>query len=518
MSIALRPYQLEALTAIEAAAARGVRRPLLQLPTGTGKTVMFPELGRRRGGRMLIIAHRAELLDQARDKLLLADPTAEVGTVKADRDEHTAPIVVASVQTLSRPERLQRVTPDFTTVIVDEAHHATAESYGRLLEHFGSFADDGPLTLGVTATPERGDGTGLDEVFEEIVYQRTILSMIREGYLCDLRAVQVRLKADFSGLHTRAGDFIEREVEELMLAADAPGHVVAAYQAHAAGRKALAFTPTVALAHEMADCFSAAGIPAEALDASTSADERKAILARFREGKTRIIPNCAILTEGYDEPSIECIIVARPTKSRPFYQQMIGRGTRTYPSKKDCLILDVVGATTRHDLMTSATLFGIEPETLAAETVGAVDARLCEGQERQRQQGELIARAVDLFQQRELNWIQADGGQFILSLGKHGFITLARSDDAWSVLFIQGGDRKVLADGLDLGYAMGTAEDHARRLGQDVLLDRSASWRQLDPTDKQITVLTRRNLPWQPGMTRGDASDLLSVSLVGARR
>ncbi|MCH7848425.1 MAG: DEAD/DEAH box helicase family protein [Planctomycetes bacterium] len=376
MSLTLRPYQEEAIAAIEAAAERGVRRPLVQLPTGTGKTVIIAELAKIRPGRTLVIAHREELLGQAKDKLLLADPSAEIGIVKADRDEHAAPIVLASVQTLSRPNRLQRLAPDFSTVIVDEAHHATAESYVRIMKHVGSFADDGTLSPGFTATPERGDGIGLDSVWQEIVYERSILDMIRSRYLCDLRAIQVQLQADFSQLHTRAGDFIEREVEELMHVADAPEHVVAAYQEHAAGRKALAFTPTVALAHEMADCFSAAGIAAEALDATTPTDARKAILARFHTGETMVLWNCAILTEGYDEPSVDCIVIARPTKSRPFYHQMIGRGTRLYPGKKDCLILDVVGAITRHDLMTASTLFGVEPATLSTETVGAVVATL----------------------------------------------------------------------------------------------------------------------------------------------
>ena len=241
-----RPYQHEAVAALLAAAARGVQRPLLVLPTGTGKTIIFALLVQRRGGRALILAHRDELIQQAVDKLHLVDPSLPLGVVQAARDEHTAPIVVASVQTLSRRARLARLVPDFRTIVIDEAHHAPAPSYRRILTHCRAWQPDGPLVVGVTATPARGDRQSLRQVFDGIVYQRTLVEMMQAGYLVDLRAIQVLLQADFDALRTQRGDFVEADLETLLLAANAPAQVLAAFQAHAADRKALLFTPTVA--------------------------------------------------------------------------------------------------------------------------------------------------------------------------------------------------------------------------------------------------------------------------------
>src|SRR6266699_3759444 len=367
-----RPYQYEAVAALLTAAARGVQRPLLVPPTGTGKTIIFALLVQRRGGRALILAHRDELIQQAVDKLYLVDPTLPLGIVQAERDELTAPTVVASVQTLSRRPRLARLVPDFRTIVIDEAHHAPAPSYRRILEYCQAWRPDGPLVVGVTATPARGDRQSLRQVFDGIVYQKTLVEMMQAGYLVDLRAMQVVLQADFDALRTQHGDFIEAELETLLLAANAPAQVLAAFQAHAADRKALLFTPTVATAYAMAATFCAAGIAAEALDATTPIATRRAILQRLHTGATRGVANCAVLTEGFDEPSVDCIIVARPTQSLPLYQQMLGRGTRTYPGKTDCLILDVVGVSTRHTLHTAATLFGCAPATLARQSVLAV--------------------------------------------------------------------------------------------------------------------------------------------------
>jgi ATP-dependent helicase IRC3 len=280
-------------------------------------------------------------------KLHLVDPTLPLGIVQAERDELTAPTVVASVQTLHRRPRLARLVPDFHTIVIDEAHHAPAPSYRRILEYCRAWHPDGPLVVGVTATPVRGDRQSLGQVFDGIVYQKTLVEMMQAGYLVDLRAMQVLLHADFDALRTRHGDFVEAELETLLLEANAPAQVLAAFQAHAAERKALLFPPTVATAYAMAATFSTAGIAAEALDATTPLATRRAILQRLHTGATRVVANCAVLTEGFDEPSIDCIIVARPTQSLPLYQQMLGRGTRTYPGKTDCLLLDVVGVSTR---------------------------------------------------------------------------------------------------------------------------------------------------------------------------
>ena len=235
----LRPYQREAVDAIDRALARGLNRQLISLTTGTGKTLVFSETIRRRPGRGLIIAHREELIRQAVDKYRLCDPTANIGIVRADQDDHQADVVVASIQTLTRPNRLARLTPDFTTLVVDEGHHAVADSYVRVLGDFRAFESDGPLMLGVTATPERADGTGLAGIYQAITYEKTLLEMIEDGYLVDLSAIQIQVQADFNDVHIHRGDLAVNELSDVLTQANAPGQVARAYREHAADRRGL---------------------------------------------------------------------------------------------------------------------------------------------------------------------------------------------------------------------------------------------------------------------------------------
>lgn len=513
-----RPYQYEAVAALLAATARGVQRPLLVLPTGTGKTIVFALLVQRRGGRSLILAHRDELIQQAVDKLRLVDPTLALGVVQATRDEHTAPTVVASVQTLSRRTRLARVVPDFQTIVIDEAHHAPAPTYRRILDYCRAWRADGPLVVGVTATPERGDRHSLRDVFDRIVYQKTLLEMMQAGYLVDLRALQVLLQADFDALRTQHGDFVDAEVESLLLAANAPAQVLVAFQAHAPERKALLFTPTVVLAYAMAETFCAAGIAAEALDGTTPLATRRAILHRLHTGETRVVANCAVLTEGFDEPSVDCIIVARPTQSAVLYQQMLGRGTRPYLRKTDCLVLDVVGVSTRHTLHTAATLFGCDAARLARQSV----LEMLDRPARQDQEedsplaGTLRSTPVDLFARRALRWVQTRHGAWVLSLGaQHGTLRL-RPDgpDTWQVVQVRRAAEPVrLGDTLPLPYAQGLAEDYARHLGVARLVEAEAPWRQQPATEKQTGLLRKLGLAARAGLTKGEAADLLAAVL-----
>jgi ATP-dependent helicase IRC3 len=244
-TLTLRPYQEEAIEAVTDAALEGIQRPLVALPTGTGKTVVFSHLIDQRPGRSLVLAHRDELLRQCQDRLLMVSPDMRIGIIKATENETDAPVVVASVQTLSRERRLSQLLCDFKTVVVDEAHHGVADTYRRILEYMGCFSEDGPLTVGFTATPERSDKSGLGQVWDKIVYQKGILEMIMAGYLCDLKAVRVSLRVNLDRVKTHHGDFDDKSLETALVDAKAPNHVVAAYLEHAPGRKALVFTPSV---------------------------------------------------------------------------------------------------------------------------------------------------------------------------------------------------------------------------------------------------------------------------------
>lgn len=316
--LSLRPYQHEAVDAVQAAVERGVQRPMVVLPTGCGKTVLFAALIARRGGSALVLAHRDELLRQAAEKIAIADPTLAlgVGFVAAQRNDVGSPVVVGSVQTLARANRLARLPKQFDTVVVDEAHHASARSYRRILEYLSP----SPLILGVTATPARADGKQLGDVWQEIVYQRGIAEMIRAGYLADIRGVRVGLEqVKLDEVEQSAGDFDANALGKVLERASAPLHVLTAYRQHATGRKAIVFVPTVALAHRMATVFREAGIRAEALDGSTPWEQRRAILARLHRGQTRVVTNVGVLSEGVDVPSVDAIVMASPTRSQVKY-------------------------------------------------------------------------------------------------------------------------------------------------------------------------------------------------------
>ncbi len=330
-SFALRPYQQAGLESIEKAFARGARRQLLVWPTGAGKTILFAVVIVRRGGRALVLVHRDELVRQTLDKLQLVAPDLRVGVVKAERNDIDAQVVVASVQTLSRASRLQQLDrADFDTVVVDESQHAVADTYQLVIDHT---TGGEPLLLGVTATPDRLDKLGFQSVFDEIVHQVGLLELMAQGYLADLRALRITLHVDFDHISRRGGDLADGELADALELANAPRHIAAAYAEHASDRSGVVFVPTVALAYETTAALNAAGIVTEALDGTTPSDERRAILRRLGDGTTQVVANCMVLTEGFDEPRIDCIVVGRPTQSRALFQQMIGRGLRPYPER-----------------------------------------------------------------------------------------------------------------------------------------------------------------------------------------
>lgn len=511
--LSLRDYQEDAVAAVEAAEGEGVRRALLALPTGAGKTVIFAERIRRRGGRALVLAHRDELLEQAADKVRMAMPEARIGLVKAEHDAVDAPIVVASVQTLARPRRLARLVDAgaFDDVVVDEAHHAVAATYRDVLDGVGALDDDGPCLLGVTATADRADRIGLETIFERIVYERTLLELITAGWLVDVRGIRCQVAADFGALRTAHGEIVAAEAGAMLLDAKAPVSIARAYREHATGRTALVFTPTVAVAHAVAAAFQAADVPALAVHGGMPDDERRAARAALADGSVRVVANAMLWTEGFDEPRVDCIIVARPTKSRPLYQQMIGRGMRLYPGKDDLLVIDLVGVTERHDLVSFASLSGLPPALLDGRTLTEA---IAEGERRAAliapaPTGRVVARPVDLFGRSALAWRPAAGGLFGLAApeglvaivpttdGHYRVLRARRTDGAWSAT--------PLAEGLDLSYAQGVAEAALRRSGGWALGDRVAGWRDEPATDRQRAALKR----WGDGLTKGEASRLL---------
>ena len=521
MTITLRPYQEEAIAAVDEAHARGVRRPLVTLPTGCGKTLVFSTVIRRRQGTALILAHRDELLKQAADKLRTVAPElgVSIGFVRGSSDDVHAPIVIASVQTLARARRLQRLPKTFRTVVVDEAHHATAPSYRRVLDHV-----DADLAVGFTATPERNDGSSLNDVWDEVVYGRSILDMIQAGYLCDLRGVRIRLAdLDLSHVKVTHGDYQAEQLGEALRHAHAPEQTAAALLKHAPDRKSLVFCPTVDLARQTADAMRQAGIATAHLSGETSEAERAEILRDLHSDRLQAIANVDVLTEGYDNPAIDCVAIAAPTRSRIAYVQRVGRGLRLHPGKRDCLVLDLVGVTDDLSLQSLPVLFSLRKEPRRGETVSQAVAREA-AEAAQDPTGalsadDLAARAtsesVELLRGRDrLHWVPVDE-RWVISAGDDEYLVLDPFDNQWRVLLVRETGAKIIASGLDLGYAQGSAEESLRKRDGMRLAKSNAAWRSKEPTDGQLRYLRRLGVTTVPD-TAGQATDLLTERL--ARR
>ncbi len=524
MAFPLRDYQRETLGAIFSAYQRGVRRQVISLPPGSGKTIVIAHLIAQRDGRAIILEHRDELITQAREKLQMIAPWLPVGVVQGRRNDILSQCVIASVQTISRKNRLSSLQKEFRTVIVDEAHHATASTYRRVLEHVGVFNERGPLTVGVTATPRRSDKQSLDAVFQEVVYHRSVGELIRAGFLCDLRALQVGVAADFDGLRTKSGDFLDEELETCLLRAEAPAVAVRAFLQYATERKAVVFTPTVRFSRVATRAFVCAGVVAEAIDSQTPRVERRKILARFRDGTTRVLVNCGVLTEGYDEPSVGCIVICRPTKSAPLFMQMLGRGMRPFPGKADCLILDLVGATARHSLQTVGSIVGLPDGALTGNTsVREAFASCMHREESPQLRDHLLEKEANLFRRGRSHWLQYDK-LFVLAAGERGWVavTCAPSPDpdyAWKVMSVPKRARAqitVIKDNLSPGAARRLAEGLAREYAPS-LVDSTAQWRRELATASQLKMLRNMEVVTEATVSRGRASDLITLSMFLSR-
>lgn len=364
----LRPYQQGAVEGIEEQWEQ-VDRTLLVLPTGTGKTVVFCAVAQdrvRNGGRVLILAHRGELLKQAAEKML-AVTGLRCALEKAESSSLGSwyRVTVGSVQSLQNEHRLAKFPPDwFDTIIVDEAHHVLAESYQRILEHFPA-----AKVLGVTATPDRGDMRNLGSVFESLAYEYTLPQAIRDGYLCRIQAQTIPLRLDLTGVGVSAGDF---KAGDLGSALDPYLYQIAdemaAYCAH---RRTVVFLPLVKTSQKFRDILNTRGF--HAAEVNGESDSREQVLADFEAGRYDVLCNSMLLTEGWDCPAVDCVVVLRPTKVRSLYAQMVGRGTRLYPGKTELLLLDFLWHTERHELCHPASLI-CDSEEVARKMTENIEA------------------------------------------------------------------------------------------------------------------------------------------------
>lgn len=537
-----RDYQIRALANIAKAEREGVRRPLIVHPTGTGKGVVMGALASEREdrGRSIVLVHREELASQFIEKLSWQAPHLRTGIVKAERDEVDADVVVASVPTAHRDARLARILESagrrpFGTIIADEAHHAPAPSWTKLLTGLGAFNPYGPLAVGFTATPERDNGKTLG-VWEKVVDYMSIREAIFGGYLVPILPAEViETKMDMRKVRKTGGDYSDGDLGRELEESGAIAQMADAVLEHATDRKGVAFLPTVRTSELLAEALRVRGIVAEHLDGETETGERKAILRRLKTGETLWVTNCAVLTEGFDEPSISAVLVGRPTRFHGLYVQMVGRGTRLSPGKKDLLILDVVGASNRHELIGVVDL-GLDLDDQRKKKGDEETEKMpcpscdvpCEFETHRCQLCHRYLPAsialnggtrhencrsggrakVDVFGASRLSWLPV-GPAWVLGAGKEVVVMVPEGLDTWKLASYENGRVYVLHDALPSDWAMGIGEDRAKAFQK--LAERSARWRDQPVTPAQLTRLLREGLPEKaiPRVrTKGEASDL----------
>lgn len=348
----LRPYQAEAKAAVFEQWDKGTLKTLLVLPTGCGKTIVFAKVAEdcvRQGYRVLILAHRGELLEQAADKI---KKSTNLGCA-IEKAEQTClgswfRITVGSVQSMQREKRLSQFSENyFNVIIIDEAHHCISDGYQKVLKHFPS-----AKVLGVTATPDRGDMRNLGEFFESLAYEYTLPKAIREGYLSPIKAMTIPLQLDLSGVSIQSGDF---KAGDIATALDPYLHQIAdEMMKYCRDRKTVVFLPLVKTSQKFKEILNEKGF--KAAEVNGESKDRAEVLEAFDKGEYNVLCNSMLLTEGWDCPSVDCVIVLRPTKVRSLYSQMVGRGTRLCEGKSHLLLLDFLWHTERHELCHPADL------------------------------------------------------------------------------------------------------------------------------------------------------------------
>lgn len=360
----LRSYQKAARNAVLSAWDTGTRRTLVTMPTGTGKTIVFADIARelvKRGERVLILAHREELLNQAADKIRKVTGL-ECAVEKAENTAQDSwyNITVGSVQTLMREKRQARFDKDhYDAVIVDEAHHCLSESYQRIFSHFDA------KVLGVTATPDRGDMRNLGEFFESLAFEYSLPKAIRDGYLCRIKAMTIPINISLAGVSQQSGDFKLSDLGDAL--APYLDAIAGEMRQHCMNRKTVVFLPLIATSQKMEEILRAKGFNVREVNGESV--NRSETLEWFNQaGPGSVLCNSMLLTEGWDEPSADCVVCLRPTKIRSLYAQIVGRGTRLYPGKENLLLLDFLWHTDRHELVRPAHLICDNAELADAVT------------------------------------------------------------------------------------------------------------------------------------------------------
>jgi len=584
----LRDYQREAIAELHRRWDAGDTRVPMVLATGLGKTVIFAHLiadwvRANVAKRVIVLVHTDELVQQAYKKIRDTAPALKVGIVKAERNEVTARVIVASVQSLRSAKRRAQIR-NVGLIIVDECHHATATTYRNILDHYGALPTQFEKDLqelsrqkpriqvaGFTATLARGDKAKLSDIWQECTFQRGIAFGIRRGYLLDVRGKRIVVPdLDLSTVKKSGGDYQDASLGNAMDAALAPSVIASAYLEHAADRKGLAFWPLVETAHHGADAFNEAGIPSAVVHGGTPREERRLILKKLHTGEIQVVHNCGVLTEGFDEPTVSCVVNARPTQSAPLYQQMVGRGLRPDLSlppeaRGDCLVLDVVGVSRTHNLRTLIDLSsrpdlveidedGVSLLEMEDEIEEELQGSSLDGFQPEEYVGQVAAEDFDPLARAGIGaWLKTSGGTYFLPINKEVYLLIVESEEpgrfdvAWLTQsavnhwftecagmdpYVQPSRTCLCGGGHqggqgDLTEHQGMALDMATSWAEELLEDWGGStalvlagtkkrWRREQPSEAQKSWAARRGLDIE-GMRKGEVSDLMSATFASQR-
>jgi len=346
MKIDLYPYQIDCIEAVKRGYRDGISRQMIALPTGSGKTIIMSSIAKEFNCQTFIFAHRNELVVQTRDKLKAVWPESDIGIMKAELNDYDHQIIIGSVQSCSQNKRLSLLKDkNIQLMMIDEAHHSFSKSYQKIIKELGFENDKNKLLIGVTATPERADRQPLGKTFQQIVYNKPISELIESGYLTQIISRKILTLTSIEKVKNTAGDFNNAQLENKINNRQRNVLIVEKYILHGANRKAIAFCVSVKHIMNLVAVFKEYGVNAQPIWGDMDEIERKNRLEEFALTKNiHVLVSCGVLTEGFDEPSVECILMARPTQSTCLYTQMIGRGLRVdksaHATKKDCLILD----------------------------------------------------------------------------------------------------------------------------------------------------------------------------------
>lgn len=565
----LRGYQRECLDATARTFAEtDFTRIANVLPTGAGKTVIFAHMSKEHldvapGKRIVVLVHTDELVNQAFKKIRGIAPHLRAGIIKAERCDVHAQVIIASVQSLggAAPARVRKrqMVKDVDLIIVDECHHATAPTYRSILDHYGC------RVVGFTATLVRADKSKLSDVWQAVSFKRDIAFMVRRGYLRNPRGKRIEVDdLDLSRVRTSRGDLQAGDLGEAMEVSMAPEVVAKAYREHAADRSGILFAPTVDAAYTFALALETEGFTVAVIHGGLAIDVRRKIIKQFEAGEIQILCNCMVLTEGFDSPRASCAVIARLTKSRGLYRQMVGRVLRTMPGTPDeALIMDVVGVSRSHDL---ASLIDLSERQIKRtdcddmtllELESELDAELealLEGDEagdcdfREEYAGPAIAKDFDpLARDSASRWLKTAGGTYFISAGtgrRATYVFLAPSiqpdaepgehDVMWCtkrdedlINGLYGGVSEHV--GLSWETAFGWGEDVAdwqaenwgtnpyhQVTGRDAT-SRLAAERGKRPVKAQLAQCAELGIDVPKGATKGDVADLIATARATAR-